>query len=188
MTTGKLFVLSERGPVDGVIRKLEGRWTVFVSTPTEFVVAVADGGVLQRTGEDLWAPPPRTFQLQAFNGTTELRWIARGDSGRVAWVSEDRDALPDGSSFERPFVDVIDAQAVLWGDPEGTEDAHFSRWTAARIGTAHYPVAAGAHGQRAVLCSREYLSVDGYGNANVFERRITALEVVNLVAAQGVAR
>lgn len=188
MTTGKLFVLSQRGPLEGVIRKLEGRWTVFVSTPTEFVVAVTDGGVLQRAGEDRWVLPPRTFQLQAFNGTTELRWIAQRDSGRVAWVSEDRDALPDGSALERPFVDAIDARAVMWGDPEGSEDEQFSRWTAARIGTAHYPVAAGTHGQRAVLSSREYLNVDEYGNANVFERRITALEVVNLVAAQGVAR
>ena len=86
MTT--LFWATRRcGAVDA-LAALHGRHTVLVATPTSYTVAVRDADATLRTADARpWPLPARTFQLTAFDGAVELRWLADGDTGRAVWLA-----------------------------------------------------------------------------------------------------
>jgi len=178
--TGILCWVTRRCPVADALATLPGRWTVFVSTPREFVVTLVDDGVLR-------GPlPAGCFQLQAFDGRAELRWLADGAAGRAVWLAEAADQLPDRPTGQREFRTRLDTRAVLWG-LRTTDPAvdGFSVWREARVGSARYPCPPGVSRQdRAVLRGVEYVAVDArHGNAGIFEQRLLTIATADLSAA-----
>jgi CRISPR-associated protein (TIGR03984 family) len=154
---------------------LTGTWTVFVSSPTAFHVRQATNGGLSAGDTNT------CFQLQAFDGNTELRWLDHPDGGRASWLSEQPDHLPYPANGSRDFLDTVDNVSVLWGQPTTNPlDAPISTWREARVGDAHYPCPPGTgRGDRAVLRAVEYISTpDPHGNVAVFQRRLVQIDVV----------
>jgi CRISPR-associated protein (TIGR03984 family) len=157
---------------------------VFVATPTAFTIAVMTAGELLTAEQTPWPLPSSTFQLTAFDGTTELRWLADGASGRAVWLSESTAALPGPPTGpQQVFTTRLTQRAVLWGLPDGDGPGGFSRWSAARVGEAWYPCMPGSSPRhRAVLESVEYVAADRHGSMAVFEHRLVRVTSVELVA------
>lgn len=187
--TGTLHWTTQHCAAADAVATLSGDWTVFVSTPDTFTV--------HTTGESAMALPPNCFQLLAFDGTTELRWLADGPSGRAVWLAESADALPHKATGSRAYTDRLAAHAVLWGTPTGGQaEAGMSPWLEARVGPARYPCPAGRrhvsgqpHRDRAVLSGVEYVAtVDEHGNAGVIEHRLVEITTVDLATTVGAQR
>jgi CRISPR-associated protein (TIGR03984 family) len=160
---------------------LDGTHTLFVSTPTQHVVATATAGRLTIPGVPGWPLPASCFQLVAFTREMELRWLADHHQGRAVWRAEQPELLPHPATGTTRFDDRLVQRAVLWGEPAGAGPDGFSTWTSARIGTATYPCppGAGPH-HRAVLDYAEYVTVDQHGNAAVADHRLLAISTVDL--------
>lgn len=165
---------AEEGAAEALGRS-PGMWTVLVSTPTSYTVAVASGGTLRVAGDDPWELPADCFQITAFDGRTELRWLADGAGGRAVWLAEQADALPSEPGGGVAFDHTLDQRSVLWGEPAAPESPGFSAWSSSRIGLAHYPCEPGLARDRAVLEALEYIAHDEHGNAAVVERRLVAI-------------
>lgn len=159
-----------------------GQATVLVAAPDVFAVAVCDGDCLLRTADaHPWPLPARTFQIAAFDGTTELRWLADGDSGQAVWLAESAADLPDPAAGTVPFAEKLDDRAVLWGLPDSGDREGFSVWSDGRIGAATYPTPPGVgRAERACLSVVEYVDYDEHGNAAVVERRLVAITTEDL--------
>ncbi|MGQ0775179.1 MAG: type III-D CRISPR-associated protein Csx19 [Pseudonocardiales bacterium] len=163
---------------------LAGEHVVFVATPTAFTVAVLAAGELRTAQQAPWPLPASTFQLTAFDETTELRWLADGDSGRAVWLAESGAALPGPPTGSQEFSARLAQRAVLWGLPDGVGSGGFSRWSEARVGRALYPCVPGSSPRhRAVLESVEYAATDSHGSMAVFEQRLVRLASVELAPA-----
>lgn len=173
MTT--LYWTAAESGAAAALAALTGRPTVLVATPTAYTVAVREPDGRLRT-PDPWALPDATFQLTAFDGTVELRWLADGDTGRAVWLAEDAAALPDTPTGSLPVDDVVAARIVLWGLPAAGDRDGFSAWSDGRIGAAAYPTPPGVgRHERACLDAVEYVAFDAHGNAAVVERRLIGI-------------
>ena len=167
-----LYWTTRACPAADALAALGGVHTVLVSTPTSYTVAVWDG-TLRTADADPWPLPASSFQIAAFDGAVELRWLADGHTGRAVWLAEDPAALPD-PPVEPPVRadEVITSRCVLWGHPDGDAAHGFSAWSDGRIGEAHYPTPAATGSERACLEIAEYVAHDEHGNAHVVERRL----------------
>ena len=181
--TGTLYWTTRRCPAADTLAELRGAWTVFVSTPDSFTVLTATDGQLTHP------LPAKCFQLHAFNGTSELRWLADGPTGRAVWLAESAADLPGEPTGRRQYSATLSTQAVLWGLPVADPTADgMSTWREARIGTAHYPCAPGRppvdsepHRDRAVLRGVEYVGIpDLHGNTAIVEHRLVTITTVDL--------
>lgn len=187
MTGGELHWAARTCSAEAALATLTGTHTVLVATPTEHVVALLEGGVLRVPDASPWPLPQRCFQLTAFDGRSELRWLADGESGRAVWLADNPAALPVAATGDPAtgnpvqFARTLPQLAVLWGEPAPGDAAGFSAWSEARVGLAYYPCPPGvARRDRAVLESVEYVAHDEHGNAAVVERRLVAIRTVNL--------
>jgi hypothetical protein len=127
--------------------------------------------------EARWEPLPGrpaadAFELRAFDGTTEVRWLRHREAGHCA-VLTTSDALAttvDGASvlFNR-FEHQLPVHYLLWGEGVGP-----SALSEARLGTIEVP-GVDASG-RYILEAIEYVSVDGAtGTAFVAEERLIGI-------------
>ncbi|MGH3947975.1 MAG: type III-D CRISPR-associated protein Csx19 [Pseudonocardiaceae bacterium] len=180
---GTLMWHALRCDAAAVLAAMEGEHVVFVATPTAFTIAVVTAGELRTAEQTPWLLPSSTFQLTAFDGTTQLRWLADGESGRAVWLSESATALPGPPTGSQEFNARLTQRAVLWGLPDGTGPGGFSRWSEARVGRAWYPCAPGnSPRHRAVLESVEYVAADRHGSMAVFEQRLVKVTSAELIA------
>lgn len=175
----------ECGAVEA-LEALAGVHTVLVSTPTGFVVAVrgADGALRTRDA-DAWPLPDDCFQLSAFDGLVELRWLASGSTGTAVWLAEDPAVLPGPPREPIRVEEVLADRSVLWGLPADRVARGFSTWTDGRVTPSAYPTRPGVtpH-ERACLDAVEYVAHDEHGNAHVVERRLVGITTVNLNAGR----
>ncbi|MDQ1295344.1 MAG: hypothetical protein QG608_3229 [Actinomycetota bacterium] len=147
-----------------------------------------DGCPRDRRGNALEGPWDlmAAFELVAFDGVRELRWLhSQEGRGRAVVLAEDPQALPVGDQV------VFDTAPRRVGDPYrrilagslSDVGRGWARLRAARYHDADLPVSLpNAHaGDRpvAVLTGVEYAVEDEHGNLTVVDSRLTGLEILS---------
>ncbi|MEU4376719.1 type III-D CRISPR-associated protein Csx19 [Pseudonocardia alni] len=172
-----------RAPAVAAVAAFPGAATLLVSTPTGHHVAIrsADGRLAVHDDPE-WTLPAGAFQIVAFDGVRELRWLADGDTGRTVWLAEDPADLPGPATGRLDDLEPLPARTVLWGHPLPGDGGDFSPWSDGRVGVVHHPLPASTGAARPCLDAVEYVGFDEHGNAAVVERRTVEMLVVDLVA------
>lgn len=144
-----------------------------VYTPKKCSFARLNGSKLQ--GPDGSAVADDAFEVRAFDGNCEFRWIAGLGASLIA-ESEIKDIPWAGGSTE---AETADNEYVLWG--KGTDKAGKTGWasvSSARIGTMCLPLDGPVpRDKHAVLKTVEYFAQFADGNYAVLDERLVALEV-----------
>jgi CRISPR-associated protein (TIGR03984 family) len=142
-----------------------------------WLAAVGMSGTLDPMLDD-----PRVFELRAFDGVNEWRWLAGPEQGRGAWVTEHSREAPAGwlpVSPAPPGTRAKDGDTLLWGKVTSAGQDHATLATA-RVGSIRIPHTA-AIGGRVALRVREYLgSVDKHGNVGLVEERILGFQNIEV--------
>lgn len=180
------------GPVPAVVDEtaaLLGPAVGWLATPTALRPVRLAGTTLQTA--DGPASSAGAFSLRLFGPDADLRWVAAGPGvGRAVLVTETAAGLDDGwTDTAVPVVDVLDGTYALWGR---RFTAATSGWCAAserRTGplTVPAPVPDAGDGpwpaEYLCLHHREYVGVDGHGNARVVEERLTGIRTATPTTA-----
>jgi len=123
------------------------------------------------------------FEARIFNKNAELRWLNElGGKGQAVLIAEKvLDDIPEQPEREkREILETIQQKYLLWGQKTNTAlKAGWQRLAAARIGTLDIPLNETiSKKQRVYLTTKEYLAeIDSYGNVDVIEELLLALEV-----------
>ncbi|MFV2124711.1 CRISPR-associated protein Csx19 [Micromonospora sp. LOL_013] len=145
-------------------RPADVRWFRFAS---DGVARSDDGSALDLTG---------VFELRAFTGEAELRWLHDGGgTGTAHWIGEsDTDRSRPGLPWrlqDKPY------ERLLWGAVVGERNDH--GWVTlhdGRIGTLPVPVDGPApEGSLVWLQAVEYAENDKHGNVAVVDERLVGL-------------
>jgi CRISPR-associated protein (TIGR03984 family) len=164
----------------------------FLSSPTEHRAVRLDGAVPRTpTGP---AGLDRVFAARLFTADAELRWVQTGGGSGDAVLVGERPGGPDGWTGEQvPVDDSMDGTYALWGRSFGpSDDPGWCRAFEGRIGgldlpvtgPAPRPVAGGQDwpAEYLTLTYREYVGLDGHGNASVVEERLTGIRTTTPMA------
>lgn len=130
------------------------------------------------------------FSARLFSPEAELRWLHTGSGlGEAVLVAEHAAPLPGWSAEPVPVIEVIDSRYALWGrrfEPLPTGEAGWCRAFEGRLGRLDVPLrgplpppGVSEHGWPEAYLSlvcREYVTEDDYGNAEVVEERLVAIE------------
>lgn len=162
--------------MDHVVQLMPEGCTVMVASTKGWHFAHKEGEILAFEHGLDDAKLAATFELRAFDGTSEWRWIRRGASGVLATIS-DESMSEIGASvlrFEQPL------RYICWGTvpSSGEVGGANAGWSALHDGAVDdlcVPLAGGAKGDIAVLDLVEYTQEDEFGNHRVIDQRLVSL-------------
>lgn len=155
-----------------------GEAAVMVADPARFHIGRLDpsGRIVDADGATIALDD--AFEMRAFDGRVELRWLRRPDGGDAALLAEQ--PIPDLADTPVAVLDHLDRTELVWG--EVIDGRHgWTRTHEARVGTLRLPVTIDT-GQRTVaLRIREYVTDGGPardGNAVIEHQRLIGFEGV----------
>ncbi len=132
--------------------------------------------------------PDRVFELRAFDGTSEWRWVRDGEAGQASWISVSASARPSGNGWHDLEIlecassqDLLRTSFLLWGQMvSGKATPGFVQLQENRLGSFEVPEPSGAppsEGARVVIEVEEYFGRgDRHGNCQVLEERWVGLD------------
>lgn len=144
-----------------------------VSAPAFHCVAMVKGGQIHGPGGAI--ETHSVFEVRAFDGDSEWRWLRSGDVGRMAVVS---DRVMERARLGRMRQEI---RYVLWNqaaDPviDSSATDGWTLMTSEQIPAFAVPLSNDGKGAYATITAVEYTATDEYGNVRVVDQRLVSLE------------
>lgn len=153
---------------------IEDRATTLVASPRDFWFGVVQGGVLVDASQTEIQDVDNVFEVRAFDGQTEWRWLKGGGSGAADPSMGRFVEVSDEAMLKEGFMLATEpVQYLLWGAQHQSGRPEWCRLSEDRIGSLDVPFPDSSDAeQRLAVEAVEYLAEDAHGNIRVADQRL----------------